>query len=269
MSLVANARMYAPNRASADAWAGLFQLVSQRSGVPLAVIAHAAPAPLEELWRRDDLGLAFICGYPFATGGFAVVPVAAPVPASALAAGRPFYASDLIVRADSPFRTLEETFGSRIGWTVQHSQSGFNALRHHLLRYRRAGRTLYRESVGDLQTPRRVIEAVLAGRIDLGPLDSYVHELLRRHEPETAAELRTVATTAPTPMPLLVASAGVSAEIVAALRQALLGLGGSEPERALLAELCLTGFAAVSRADYAPLLRLAQEAEAAGYPLPA
>jgi ABC-type phosphate/phosphonate transport system substrate-binding protein len=269
VSLVANARMYAPNRATSEAWAALFDLVSQRSGVPLTAVPHPAPAPLEELWRREDLGLAFICGYPFAMGGFAVVPVAAPVPASPLAAGRPLYASDLVVRADGPYRRLEDTFGARIGWTVEHSQSGFNALRHHLLRHRRAGQDLYGESVGDLQTPRRVIEAVLAGRIDLGPLDSYVHDLLRRHEPQTAAQLRVVATTAPTPMPLLVASAGVPAEIVATLRQALLGFGGSEPDRALLAELCLAGFATVSHEDYAPLLRMAQEAEAADYPLPA
>lgn len=269
MSLVANARMYAPNRASADAWDGLFRLVSQRSGVPLTVIAHAAPAPLEELWQREDLGLAFICGYPFARGGFPVVPVAAPVPASPLAGGRPIYASDLIVRADGPFHALEATFGGRIGWTVAHSQSGFNALRHHLLRHRRAGRNLYRESVGGLQTPRRVIEAVLAGRIDLGPLDSYVHDLLRQHEPDTAAKLRVVATTRPTPMPPLAAAAGVPAGTVAALRQALLSFGESGLERALLAELCLTGFATISREDYAPLLRMAEEAEAAGYPLPA
>lgn len=261
--------MYAPNPAVEAAWAELFALVARRSGVPLAVIAHPAPAPLEALWRRDDLGLAFICGYPFALGGFPVAPVAAPVPASPLAGSRPLYASDLIVRADSRFRTLEATFGGRVGWTVEHSQSGFNALRHHLLRHRRVGQTLYSESLGDLQTPRRVIEAVLAGRIDLGPLDSYVHDLLRRHEPETAAKLRVVATTRPTPMPLLVASRGVSAAIVAALRQALLGFGDSEPDRALLTELCLAGFAAVSCEDYAPLLRLAQEAEAAGYPRPA
>lgn len=268
MSLVANARMYAVNRAAAEAWARLFALVAQRAGLPLSVVEHAAPAPLEALWARADLGLAFICGYPFALGGFSVQPVAAPVPASPLAGGRPFYASDLIVRADGPIRTLEDSFGGRLGWTVTHSQSGFNALRHHLLGYRRGGSRLYRESVGDLLTPRRVIEAVRDGRVDLGPLDSHVHDLLKRHEPQTAAALRVVATTAPTPMPLLVASANVPAGTVATLRQALLGFGGREPERAVLEALCLTGFATVTREDYAPLLQQAREAEAAGYTIP-
>ena len=87
-------------------------------------------------------------------------------------------------------------------------QSGFNAVRHHLLRYRRE-RTgaLFRESVGPLVTPRRVIEALMSGAIDVGPLDSYVHDLLKVHEPATVGALRTVETTVMTPMPLLVASA--------------------------------------------------------------
>jgi hypothetical protein len=96
------------------------------SGVDLDVIAHPAPAPLEDLWRRGDLGLAFICGYPFARGGFPVRPVAVPIPASG--DGRPLYATHLLVRADSDIMSLQESFGRRLGWTVAHSQSGFNAL---------------------------------------------------------------------------------------------------------------------------------------------
>ena len=78
MRLIANARMYAVDAATAANWTALFARIAVMAGVPLTVIPHAAPAPLEDLWRRDDLGLAFICGYPFARGGFPVQPVAAP-----------------------------------------------------------------------------------------------------------------------------------------------------------------------------------------------
>lgn len=263
--LVANARMYAVNPAVRAAWDALFALVSAKAGVPLEIVAHAAPAPLEELWRRDDLGLAFICGYPFAMGDFALQPVAAPIPANPLAAGRPFYASDLIVRADGPLQTLEDSFGGRIGWTARHSQSGFQAPRRHLSAYRREGRPLYRESLGELLTPRRVIDAIIDGRIEIGPLDSYFHDLLRRHEPETEAKLRVVATTEPTPMPLLAAFAGIDPCIVTALRGALLALGKAADARPVLAELCLAGFAAVEPGDYRPLLQRAAEIDATGY----
>ena len=191
--LVANARMYAVNPAARDLWQRLFAWVAERSGVPLVYVDHAAPAPLETLWSRPDLGLAFMCGYPFARAQPAVQAVAAPLPAHPRCHGRAVYWTDFAVAAEGPFRQLADTFGGRIGWTVEHSQSGFNAVRHHLLRHR-AGRKarLFRQAVGPLVTPRRVTESLLAGEIDVGPLDSDYHELLRRFEPQTASRLRTV-----------------------------------------------------------------------------
>jgi ABC-type phosphate/phosphonate transport system substrate-binding protein len=114
-------------------------------------------------------------------------------------------------------------------------------------------------------TPRRVIEAVLDDRIDIGPLDSYFHDLLKRHEPGTAARLRVVATTQTTPMPLLAASSGIDPASVAALRGALLGLGAAPAAKPVLAELCLTGFATVALDDYSPLLAQAAILDEAGY----
>jgi ABC-type phosphate/phosphonate transport system substrate-binding protein len=260
--------MYAVNPAVRAAWAKLFNWVSAASGIALEVIDHAAPMPLEELWRRGDLGLAFICGFPFASGGFPVKPVAVPVPASALAGGRPLYASHLIVRVDGPIETLAQSFGGRLGWTVEHSQSGFNALRSHLLPYRRQGESLYAESIGPLVTPRRVIEAVLAGEIDIGPLDSYFHDLLLAHEPETAARLRIVGTTMPRPMPLLVASEGVEPAIIETLRSALLAASGDAVAAPLLATLRLSGFVVIDREAYGVLLDDAHGTEAAHYFMP-
>ena len=263
MNLVANARMYAVDAATAANWTALFARIAEMAGVPLTVIPHAAPAPLEDLWRRDDLGLAFICGYPFARGGFPVQSVAAPVPASG--DGRPLYATHLVVRAGSDIATLEESFGRRIGWTVAHSQSGFNALRTHLLPHWRARGSLYAGSIGPLLTPRRVIDALLAEEIDIGPLDSYFHDLLLAAEPHTAARLRIVETTALRPMPLLVASNGVEEAVIARLRAALLAAHQDEEGRAILARLRLSGFAAVEPEDYRLLVDEADAADAAGY----
>jgi ABC-type phosphate/phosphonate transport system substrate-binding protein len=266
VKLVANARMYAVNAATAAAWSQLFANVSARSGIALDVIAHAAPAPLEELWRRDDLGLAFICGYPFAGGGFPVRPVAVPIPASG--DGRPLYASHLVVRADSPIATLQDSFGHRIGWTVEHSQSGFNAVRTHLLADWRERGPLYGDSIGPLLTPRSVIKALLADRIDIGPLDSYFYDLLLASEPATAARLRIVATTAPRPMPLLVASRAVDDATVAALQETLLAASGNAAGRKILTRLRLSGFALVEPGGYQVLIREADIAEHAGYTQP-
>jgi ABC-type phosphate/phosphonate transport system substrate-binding protein len=230
MTFIANARMYAVTPAVAAAWRALFARVAETSGVALTYIDHAAPAPLEDLWSRDDLGAAFMCGF--------------------------------VVRAEAPFRTLTDTFGGRIGWTVHHSQSGYNAVRYHLLRYaRERAEPLYAERIGPLVTPRAVVEAVLFGRIDVGPLDSYVHDLLGRHDPATASRLRTVASTAMTPIPALVASPQVPAETADRLRAALIACGGDRALRPVLETLALTGFSAVAPAAYAALLEQARAAE--------
>ena len=137
------------------------------------------------------------------------MPLAAPIPRAPWAGGRPLYRTDLIVRADAPYRTLEDTFGGRAGWTVEHSHSGFNAFRHHLLAlpHARRGRRSIAEMRGNLVTARNVLDAVREGRIDVGPLDAYWHLLIARHAPELTAGIRVLASTPLTPMPAFVAAA--------------------------------------------------------------
>jgi len=267
--LIANARMYAVTPTVRDRWRTLFEWVAHRAGVPLAYVDHAAPAPLDELWSRDDLGTAFMCGFPFAETVPRPQVVAAPVPSPPRYRGQPVYCTDFVVLAGSRFTHLSDTFGSRIGWTVNHSQSGFNAVRHHLLQYLSGGpERLFAASIGPLVTPRRVIDALLEGAIDVGPLDSYVHDLLKRHDPGTALKLRTIESTTMTPIPPLIASTAISPKTVGRLRRSLLAAVADPEAATILEELLLAGFAQVDTADYDRFPAQAQEALAVGYAEP-
>lgn len=269
MALVANARMYSVAPAAAAAWKELFGWLASASGVDLVAIDHGFPLPLADLWARDDLAAGFMCGFPFVRSDVPLVPVAAPVPNRGPRAGQPAYASHLIVAVSSALWTIEDTFGGRVGYTVEDSHSGYNALRHHLLPYRAAkGRALYRESIGELFTPRRVVDALLAGTIDVGPLDSYAYELLAHHEPDLVARIRIVATTESAPIPFLVASPEVAPELVASLRAALLRFADVPDGADLRGRLCLSGFASVDRSDYAMISHWDAEARTAGYGAP-
>lgn len=269
MALVANARMYGVNPEARAAWADLFAWLSRRSGVSLSIIAHAYPAPLRDLWTRADLACAFMCGFPFARAHHRPIPVAAPVPTAGPAPGEPRYATRFVVASHSAFHTLEDTFGGRLGYTVEDSHSGFNAMRHHLLAYRTPERpALYGASIGPLVTPRRVIEALLSGTIDVGPLDSYAFDLTLRHEPELARLLRVVASTQPAPIPFLVASPTTPPAVIAALRASLLAFGEAPDCVDLRDRLCLLGFAPVDASAYDMLSHWDNEACAAGYSAP-
>jgi ABC-type phosphate/phosphonate transport system substrate-binding protein len=174
--------------------------------------------------------------------------VSAPVPSPARYDGRPIYFTDIVVRSDSKYLKLEDTFGAVVGYTLEDSMSGYVALRRHLLPFRNKNKPkLYRSAVGGLVNARRVIETLVERRIDVGPLDSYYHDLIRHHEPDFAAKVRVVATTAPAPIPPLVSTSG---EKVAELRAALLA-AGEAPELAAERDiLLLKGFAAPDEADY-------------------
>jgi ABC-type phosphate/phosphonate transport system substrate-binding protein len=186
------------------------------------------------------------------------------------AQGRPVYRSDLIVRADAPFQTLEDTFGHRAAWTVRHSHSGFNAFRHHLLRYRSAVRSrLYREMVPDLVTARAILDGVRDGRFEVGPLDAYWHWLIAQHAPELTAGIRVLESTDVAPMPAFVASTAIPDDAIARLRAAFAHAATRPWFEECEDALGLIGFAPVTHDDFALTVARDQEALTAGYPLPA
>ncbi|MDQ0140034.1 phosphate/phosphite/phosphonate ABC transporter substrate-binding protein [Cupriavidus necator] len=266
--MIANARMYAVTAPAEQAWRALLAHVSGRAGVALPYVEHAAPAPVRELWQRPDLGCAFMCGYPYASATVTPQLLAAPVPALPRYGGRPVYFSEFIVRADASVQTLEQTFGKRLACMLPESNSGYNAPRHYLMRLAPAGTpALYRPAAAPTPTPRQVIDAVLAGEAEVGVVDSYVLDLLRRYEPALAAQLATLAHTPAAPIPPLVASAQADPRQCARVRAALLALHADAAGTALLAMLGLARFAAVQPADYAGLPAMAREADRAGFAL--
>lgn len=271
--LVANARMYAVTPEAEQRWRTLLARIfadADLAGVELDYLPWPAPQPLEALWSREDLGCAFMCGYPVALGLAPVRVLAAPVPSLDFAAGRAVYRSDLIVARRSPARRLEDTFGGVAGWTVAHSQSGFNAFRHHLLGHLSPDRPrLYGRMDGGLVTAREILDRVADGRLDVGPLDAYWHALLARDRPDLTDRVRVLESTAAVPMPAFVAGPRMPAEAADRLAAAFAGAAQRPWFGDLAAGLLLDGFSAATRADYDPLLRMRDEAVAAGYPEPA
>src|SRR5437763_345972 len=215
--------MYSWSPTLTAAWRRLLEWVVAHSGGEVKVLELADPYPLEELWARDDLGCVFMCGYPWAMRAERPHLLAVPVPAPPRYRDRPIYFTDFVVRADSPYRTLEDTFGGCIAYSIEHSHSGYNAARFHLLSYRRPDRpTLYSKVLGPLHRQLPVIDAVLDGRADVGPVDAYGLDLLRRHGAERAKRVRVVATTLDAPSAPLVASPGVDPVTRQRLAEALL-----------------------------------------------
>ncbi len=264
--MIANARMYSVDAVSAAAWRALLEWVMKRSGVASEVIDYPPPQRLEALWSRPDLGCAFMCGYPLVRATPQPIVLAAPVPSPNRYGGRPVYWSDLVVRDDSKLETVADILGRRFAYTTEDSQSGYHAARRFLAPYARArGLPLFASTVGPLVTPRNLVEAIVAGEADAGPLDSYAHDLLRLHEPALATRLRTIASTAPTAIPPLVAAATIPAGDARRLTDALLAVEHAAELTWARAALLLQRFERVTAESYDTLQVRAKEADALGY----
>jgi ABC-type phosphate/phosphonate transport system substrate-binding protein len=265
--LVANARMYSVGPATAAAWRTLVGWVADAAAVPMEIVEHTGP--IDALWRRADLGCALMCGYPFATWdrslGPRPLPLAAPAPRASGA--RPRYRSCIVVRADSAIESLDDLRGSRFAYTIGHSQSGCQAARRLFAeRALRNGGRYFERVAGPLHTPRRIVEAVVDDEVDAGPLDSYWLDLLSRHEPQLAQKVRVIATTPWTPMPLLVCSATVAADLRARIVRALLAAATAGELEHARDTLALHGFAPADARTYAVLADDAAHIDALGYP---
>lgn len=258
--------MYNATPRSAAAWRALFARVHADAGLEIEIVDHKWPQPIDELWSREGLCGAFMCGWPFVRAAVAMQAIAAPVPIPTRYEGLPRYCSEFLVREESGWTSLEETFGHRFGWMAANSQSGFNAPRACLSRFVSASRpSLYAEAVGPLGAPAHALAALTERKVDVIALDSFYLDLLRQHDPARLAGMRCIATTGWTPIPLLVAAPEVGRDVVTHLRSRLLGLHERAPYVPLLAEAGVRRFARPDVASYAVLESMAREAAERGY----
>jgi ABC-type phosphate/phosphonate transport system substrate-binding protein len=271
MSFTTSTRMYNVAPGARSAWHALFDAAYKKAGLEVEFIEHGWPTPIGELWQRPQLCGVFMCGWPFIhakSTGTDFKPLASVIPDWPAYEGKPRYRSEFLVREDSPWSELKDAVGSRYGWMVQDSQSGWNAPRAELSKLIPApGATLFSESKGPYGNPRGLLAALSGREIDLTALDSWYLDLLRTHDPGVLAGIRTLAFTPWTPNPLVVASPDLSADTAATLSETLYSLHKDPEHQAALKNAHVSSFVPVDVPAYDVLLDMASDASARGYPL--
>ena len=268
VSFVACTRMYDVTPDVRRHWHALMALAAGAAGIAVECIDHAPPAPLTDLWARDDLVLGFMCGLPLATR-YPEVRTACRAGDRAARA----LTSRPIARCGSFERTAPSTRSRRRSATGSAGPSS-TRIRVSTRPGMRSSRivpprvvTLYRESVGPLGDPRAALDALADERIDVTAIDSYWWWLFERHDP-AAASFRVIGETASAPMPPLVCAPGLARSLSTRLVDALEDVSRERSAAVHLDALGIRRFARVARADYAVLAALDRATREAGYPLP-
>jgi len=169
--------------------------------------------------------------------------------------GVPYYRSAIIVRSDSPLKSIRELRGRTMAFGSPHSTSG-NLIPRYLLWNNGIGlRDL--KSFSNLQHHDAVAKAILKGQFDAGAVKDVVAEKYKTHG------LRILAWSAPIPAVPLVVRKDAPPDVVKALTTALLKLDRKNPAHRKMMQTWddefRYGFAPATKEDYQGIFRMIRD----------
>ncbi len=245
-------------------WFGFYQAVADflsRSLSMETTLTVGVTDPLADpLVLNDRLDLAFICGLPLIRHHQrrpqqwqALV---APVMIAPRYGDRPVYFADVVVRASSPFSTMDDLAGTAFCYNDLGSNSGYDLPRHWLVQH---GYTQsFWGTVVESGAHQRSLQWVAAGMADWAAIDSTVLEQELRTTPALATQIRVIESIGPCPMPPLVGAQRLGLALLEQIRQALL-----QPDDTLqqaMAEIGVRRYAPVHTRDYDAIFQQYQTA---------
>jgi phosphonate transport system substrate-binding protein len=168
--------------------------------------------------------------------------------------GRPVYYSDVIVRVESSFRSLDDLCGAVWAYNEPGSHSGYNLIRYHLAA---AGkRSGYFRRVVESGSHQDSLRMVLAGSIDASAIDSTVLEMEFARNPSIIEKIRTIAVLGPSAAPPWVVHRSVPQDIQQALRREFFAMHDDQKGARILKGAGFLRFAHVSDRDYDSIVEM-------------
>ena len=244
----------------------LARYLTRRTGLPIEFVSGLAYGTINSMLEDGALDCAFICGLPYVLLHDRPQPaarlLAAPIMKAARYQGQPKYYSDLIVRKDSPYQTLQELRGRTYVYNDELSNSGYNMPRHRLLQL-----GLTKGFFGKLLrsgSHEESIRMVAAGEADASFVDSLVLDYDREKGLGQAHEVRVLESAGPAGICPLVASARLPTEVGEVLQRELLRMHEDAQGRTLLEEALLDRFAPVEDSNYDDIRAMKAAAQKAG-----
>jgi ABC-type phosphate/phosphonate transport system substrate-binding protein len=218
---------------------------------------------LAEFWRNPGLVFGQTCGYPYVTAlKKTVTLVAAPeysFPGCESASHRSF----IIRRATDSRIALNEFCGAIAALNAHDSNTGMNLFRASVAPI--AGGKTFFSAIVLTGSHEASVAAVAEGEADLASIDCVSFALLGRGRPELIDRVAIVAESPLSPCLPFIASANLTAPMIAAVREALFEALADPDLAETRATLGLTGARIAAPADYDRVMEIEREAAAMGY----
>lgn len=246
---------------------GVYQAIADEVGKRLNVETELIVETDYENCAKDLNDVCFVCSLPYIEferrGISPSVPIAAPVLAGMRYGNKPIYFSDVIVRADSPFKSFKDLKGHSWCYNEPHSQSGYGITRYHLVQL---GETNgFFSEVVEAGFHEESIRLVAEGKIDASAIDSQVLSIALRDNPQVASKLRIIEALGPSTIQPVAVSKRLPPDLRQKITEILLALHEDEQLRKQLAVGFITHFVAVNADSYDDIRQMLTACETAGF----
>lgn len=232
-----------------DLYRQLMEYLSRRMDKDLEFVQRKTYAEINDLLRRGDIDLAFICSGPYATARetFGFEPLAVP-----LIHGSHFYQAFLIVNKDSSFKRLEDLRGGTFAFTDPNSNTGRLVPTYWLAELNERPETFFRQTIYTYSHDNSIL-AVSRGLVDGAAVDGLIWEYYQEKQPSFTARVKVIRKSEPYGMPPLVASGRLEPRDRKRLQQLLLTMHEDEQGKKILAELLIDRFIPLKEEWYKPI----------------
>jgi phosphonate transport system substrate-binding protein len=250
---VAVAAMVSPKE-TFDLYRQLLQYLSHRVGKDLEFVQRKTYAEINDLLKRGDIDLAFICSGPYANSKSSLhfEPVAVP-----LVQGSHFYQSYLIVNKNSSFKRLEDLRGHSFAFTDPNSNTGKLVPTYWLTELGVKPETFFSQTIYTYSHDNSIM-AVSRGLVAGAAVDSLIWEYYQAKEPSFTAQTKVIKKSTPYGIPPLVASGQLPSIERDRIQKVLLAMHQEPEGRQILEKLFIDRFVPLEDEWYEPIRQMHQ-----------
>lgn len=234
---VAVAAMISPKE-TFDLYRQLLAYLGRRLNKDLEFVQRKTYGEIDELLRRGEIDLAFICSGPYVAGKerFGFESLAVPE-----VHGSHFYRSYLIVNKDSTYHHLEELKGHTFAFTDPDSNTGKLVPTYWLAEMNQRPETFFSRIVYTYSHDNSIM-AVARNLVDGATVDGLIWEFYQEKNPAFTSKTRIIKKSEPYGIPPLVASKNLPVEFKEHIRKILFSMHQDPEGQKILTELMIDRF---------------------------
>jgi phosphonate transport system substrate-binding protein len=251
---VAVAAMISPKE-TFDLYRQLLAYLGRGLNTDLEFVQRKTYAEIDELLKKGEIDLAFICSGPYVAGKerFGFESIAVPE-----VHGSHFYQSYLIVNKDSPYRSLEDLRGHTFAFTDPDSNTGRLVPTYWLWEMQAQPETFFSRIVYTYSHDNSIM-AVARNLVDGATVDGLIWEFYQQKNPAFTSKTRIIKKSESFGIPPLVASKNLSRASKERIRQILFSMHQDPEGKKILAELMIDRFTAPQEEWYGNLRKMYQQ----------